>query len=263
MKLPTFLYPKFTCELIRLGKKNDGGYSIPKKSLEDSEAIIGFGLGDDWSFEEHFKKISGAQVICFDQSVNLRFWFIRFCKDVIDLFLLKKKTFDDFKRFFTYFKYKFFFNNRNVVHEKKNIAPINQTIYGLNKSQIIDLNKILNDKKNFNFFLKIDIEENEYRILSQIIKHQKHFTGLVIEFHECDLHFDKIKRFIDEFELQLVHIHVNNFGSITNLGNPTVLELTFSPKKYNSIRAENCKFPIDELDQPNNKMEKDVPIIFE
>jgi hypothetical protein len=39
-----------------LGQKNDGGYSIPKKSLENSKIILGFGLSDDWSFEKDFKK---------------------------------------------------------------------------------------------------------------------------------------------------------------------------------------------------------------
>ena len=39
MKLPNFLLPKFKCELIRLGQKNDGGYAIPKKSLENSKFV--------------------------------------------------------------------------------------------------------------------------------------------------------------------------------------------------------------------------------
>ena len=55
MKLPNFLCPKYQCDLIRLGQKNDGGYAIPKKSLEDTKIIYGFGLCDDWSFEEDFK----------------------------------------------------------------------------------------------------------------------------------------------------------------------------------------------------------------
>ena len=37
MKLPNFLCPKYKCELIRLGQENDGGYSIPNKSLEKTK----------------------------------------------------------------------------------------------------------------------------------------------------------------------------------------------------------------------------------
>jgi|TARA_B110000438_G_C15673546_1_gene589207 hypothetical protein len=264
MKLPNFLKPKFKCDLIRLGKKNDGGYVIPKMSLKNSKLILGFGLGEDWSFEEHFKKLSGARVMCFDNSVNLRFWIIKFFKDIINLFLFKKKTYKDFTRFFTYIKYKFFFNGKSAIHKLKIIAPTNQNIYGLDKSRITDLNKILDESENCNFFLKVDIEQHEYRILDQIIKHQKRITGLAIEFHECDLHFEKIKNFVNLFELQLVHIHVNNFGTINSLGNPTVLELTFSPKQYNFIREkDDDKFPVSDLDQPNNDLEKDTSIVFE
>ena len=112
MKLPFFLLQKFKCELIRLGKENDGGYAISKKSLKNSKAILGFGLGDDWSFEKDFKKFSDAVVICFDGHVNLRFWFIRFCKDIINFILLKKKSLSDFKRFYTFLNYKLFLNDK-------------------------------------------------------------------------------------------------------------------------------------------------------
>ena len=91
MKLPNFLCPKYECELIRLGNENDGGYSVPSKSLEKTKNVFGFGLGDDWSFEKDFQKLSSAKIICFDGNVNFRFWFIRFCKDLIDLVLLNKK----------------------------------------------------------------------------------------------------------------------------------------------------------------------------
>ena len=264
MKLPIFLQPKHKCNLIRLGQKNDGGYSIPRKSLEDSEFIFGFGLSDDWSFERDFKNFSGAKIVCYDHSVNLRYWLVRFCRDVINLFLLKKDISESYQRFITYFKYKIFFNGKEATHERKMIAPINQNIYGVKKSEITDLNQILHDKKRFNFFLKIDIEHHEYRILDQIIKYQTWLTGLVIEFHDIDLHFEKIKKFINELDLQLVHIHVNNFGATNNQNIPTVLEATFSPSGYNTIREINDnKFPINGLDQPNNKKEIDEPIIFE
>ena len=122
----------------------------------------------------------------------------------------------------------------------------------------------MSGKDNFNFFLKVDIEKHEYRILEQIIKYQERLTGLVIEFHDCDFHFEKIKSFIEQFKLQLVHIHVNNYGDINASGFATVIELTFSPQSYNTVRKKNDnEFPVIKLDQPNNKNREDEPIIFE
>ena len=232
--------------------------------MEDSKFIFGFGLSDDWSFEKDYKKLSGAKIICYDLSVNGKYWLIRFCKDLINMFLLRKGIFNSLKKFITYFRYRLFFDGSDKIHERKIIAPIEQRIHGVNQSDITDLNQILSGKDNFNFFLKVDIEKHEYRILEQIIKYQERLTGLVIEFHDCDFHFEKIKNFIDRFKLQLVHIHVNNYGDINAFGFATTIELTFSPQSYNITREKNDnQFPVIGLDQPNNKNRQDELIIFE
>ena len=263
IRLPIFLKPKFKTDLIRLGKNNDGGYSISKLALKDTSILYSFGLSDDWSFEKQFRKKFGAKIICFDPSVTPIFWFKRFIKDLIQLFLLKESIKNITNRFFTYFHYKFFFNNLEKMHVKFFFAPIGQSGVNTNNSDIIDMNTILQKWGSENYFIKIDIEGNEYRILDQIIKYQDQLTGLVIEFHNCDLMFEKIKLFIVKLNLDLVHIHVNNFGILTKEGFPTVLELTFSPKKYNSKRSENDNnFPKRSIDQPNNKIHEDIDIVF-
>ena len=74
---------------------------------------------------------------------------------------------------------------------------------------------------------------------------------------------EKIKLFIEKLNLDLVHIHVNNFGPITKDAFPTVVELTFSHKKYNSLRNSDDKnFPDVSIDQPNDKDSRDGPILF-
>ena len=106
-RLLRFFCPKSKTKLIRLGKPNDGGYCIPEKSLDEVNILFSFGLDEDWSFEEHFKKKVEAKIICFDNSVNNKFWIKRFLKDII-YFDFKKNFSEQFMRFFTYFKYKKF-----------------------------------------------------------------------------------------------------------------------------------------------------------
>ena len=261
--LPYFFKPNYKTDLLRLGKENDGGYCVPKESLKDTSILYSFGLGEDWSFEEQFRKQSGAKIVCFDYSITSIFWIKKFIKDLIALLLLQYEIKGLFKKFFCYFYYKFFFRKSETIHEKSFFGTIGQHIPSLKNVEIIDLNAILRKWINNNCFIKIDIEGNEYRILDQIIEHQKKLSGLVIEFHDCDLMQEKIKIFLEKLELDLVHIHVNNFGIITDKYFPAVIELTFSPRKYNSKREKNeNNFPIPNFDQPNNAKKKDINISF-
>ena len=261
-RLPKFLRPNSKTKLIRLGKFNDGGYSIPERSLKEAKILFSFGLDEDWSFEEDFKKKTEAQIICFDNSVNNKFWIKRFLKDLV-YFNFKSNIYEKFKRFFTFFKYKRFFMQKNVYHIKKHITSNDIIFVNQIKNNFIDLKNILDNWRSNCFFLKMDIEGNEYRVLNDIIKNQKNMVGLAIEFHDCDLMFSKIQNFIEKLDLDLVHIHVNNFCSIAQDNFPTVLELTFSAKKYNFKRDINeFNFPDKEIDQPNNKDETDKKILF-
>ncbi len=261
-KLPSFFCPKWKTKLIRLGQPNDGGYCIPEKSLDETNILFSFGLDDNWSFEEHFQKKSRAKIICFDKNVNNKFWIKKILKGII-YFNFKKNFFKQFINFFLYFKYKKFVQQKNVYHIKKHINPNNMIVAKSTMENFINLQDILKDWGDNSFFLKMDIEGNEYNILNDIIKHQKNMIGMVIEFHSCDLMFEKIKAFIEKLNLDLVHIHINNYGSVTKDQFPTVIELTFSAKKYNLKREENeNNFPVDSLDEPNNKNDEDDPIFF-
>ena len=142
------------------------------------------------------------------------------------------------------------------------ICPTESYEPSLGENSLADLNSIIKVNTKNEFFLKIDIEGHEYRILDQIKKYSPSINGLVIEFHDCDLHNEKIKHFINNFELQLVHIHVNNYCLINPNNFPRVLELTFSSKHFNKkIIQNNKKYPI-EMDLPNNHLFKDLPIDF-
>ena len=70
IQLPKFFKPLYQTELIRVGRDNDGGYLIPKQSLNQTKLLYSFGLSDDWSFEEEFYNKTNAKIICYDPTVN-------------------------------------------------------------------------------------------------------------------------------------------------------------------------------------------------
>ncbi len=56
--LPKEFKPKGLFDLVRVGKDNDGGYLICKKSLKETEYLLSFGISDDFSFEENLKELT-------------------------------------------------------------------------------------------------------------------------------------------------------------------------------------------------------------
>jgi hypothetical protein len=242
MKLSNFLRPKHTYKLLRLGRNNDGGYLICEKSLYDSSCLISLGINDDWTFEKHFFEIrKNLKVECYDDQISLFFLIKNFIKSFLVIFYL--------------------FNLKNFLRSLYNIFeyPIIKKKLNIIKKKISynDLNKILYNKKNL--FIKIDIEGFEYRILEDILKNQKNIKGMVIEFHDCDLHESKIINFIKQLDLKLIHIHANNFSDLDKFNNPLTIELSFS--KNPTIIKKSLKLP-NKLDMPNNPESKEIKLNF-
>ena len=246
MALPNVLKPKKQYLLERIGKNNDGGYLVSLNSILKSQILVSFEILDDTSFEKEFLKKNNIKNICYDHTLNKTYW--------------KKKIFIDlaaaiYNLNFSYFigTIKKFFQSKNFF-KLKNVMFFNETItYG-------SVIRIFNEQKNKkSLFFKIDIEGSEYRILDELIQIQNFICGMIIEFHDVDLHIDKIVKFINDSNLTLTHIHPNNYGPTDKSGDPTVLELTF---EKNPIEISNNVILPHHCDQPNNIDFQDIKLNF-
>ena len=91
MKLPLFLKPIYSSDLIRVGKLNDGGYIVSKNSILDANYLVSFGLNDDWSFEKNFSDFPCSPgVIISHVSTNKKgsLWGINFLISSISNFII-------------------------------------------------------------------------------------------------------------------------------------------------------------------------------
>ena len=255
--LPKIFKPKNEYDLIRLGQDNDGGYLIEKNSLSDAKSLISFGLSYDWSFEKKFFSIKGCPIHCYDPTIKYSSIKKFSRRSIANLFKIKnlfnknllKHNIDNI---FLYNDYKKFFSNK-VVHYESSIG------IGRNK---VNFSELINRIKLYPVFLKIDIEGSEYRILDDILKYQDKIAGLVIEFHNVDLHKDIISDFIKKFDLSLCHIHGQNPSGTDYLdknNDPIQVEMTFSNTK--NILSTNPKIP-HLLDQPADFRFQDVKLYF-
>jgi hypothetical protein len=253
--LPKFFHYYTGNDLIRIGRNHDGGYLIAKVDIEKSDLLISFGISDDWSFERDFVKNKKVPLFAYDYSIGKKIFLKKIIISILKVYKINdilnwpKNLLHSIEVFFSYI----FFFTGNKKHIKKFVALDTKGI-NLSVSQIFDT------LKNSNIFLKIDIEGNEYRILDALLKYSNRLTGIAIEFHDCDLHLSKIQKFIKNINLNLSHIHANNFGDITPTHKlPLTLELTFSK---NSKSMNRTILP-HMLDMPNDKLKKEINIEIE
>ena len=123
--LPTFLKPYHTdlSNLIRLGRKSDGGYVIDKRVIRKTKVIITCGLDDEWSFEKQFQEYNNnCKILAFDHTVNNKFWADRFLKDFISLLLLRKIKLYQILDVFKFLQYLTFFKGKNKHYLKKIVS---------------------------------------------------------------------------------------------------------------------------------------------
>lgn len=271
--LPNFLKPKKRHDLLRIGKENDGGYIVSQKDVKETESLISLGISFDWSFEKDFLKLNNEiSIRTYDGSVGFKYFlkstktrFKNFILNPSKISLLKlKQRFVITLDFLLFFRLNF--TNKIKHIEKfvtKNYNNFNnfEKDYGY-KPKFIDFTSIVNSFSD-KVFLSVDIEGDEYELLDTIVTNSKKLVGLNIEFHKVDENLDKIKNFINNLKLDLIHTHINNFGPILN-EIPTVIELSFSKfenQDENPSHEFTSELPIS-LDQPNNLFAKDYLVRF-
>jgi len=248
-----FLIPNYKVKLTRLGSNFDGGYLIPTEFIKKTETLLSFGLNDDWSFENDFKiKNNKLKIYSYDHTVNRKFWYEY---TILSIFYFIK-NFKNLLKIFKYINYYFFFQKKlKNFHIKKKIVKIKNN---LNEISIDEIILQFKDK----IFIKIDIENDEYRILNSLKKF-KQLLGFVIEFHYVDLNFKIIRNFLKKNKnFKIVHVHPNNMGGVDSIGFPTTLEITFINLKFCKDRKKISlkKFKKHLFDKPNDPKKKDIVI---
>lgn len=241
--LPTSWKPIEAGGLIRIGAKNDGGYIISERALANSDTLLSLGLSDNWQFEQAFQRMSRARVICLDHTVNWKFW----VRNVVASSLRMQ-----WSRLTRYFQYRQFFSNPHTEHRAIKV--------GYDRPGEISLTSLMDSLPSRSIFLKSDIEGAEYRILDAIVSNSNRFTGIVIEFHDVDLHRARLEDFITRLkDFVLVCLHANNAGGVDAEGDPLVIEMSFVRKDlFEPAKPGGTKLSLP----PNDPHAPDIEIVY-
>lgn len=226
-------------DLIRVGRKKDGGYIISKRIINASNFFFSGGIYTDWSFEKEFIKKSNLKkyfLIDKDTAINSQL------KNLLIILKNKKiKLTYKFKSVFhVIYNIPRIFIFRRIY--KNNFIEAYLTSSNIEKSQeekmttLPSLIKRLNIQlKNHTIFLKLDIEGSEWEMVSDILKISKYLSGIALEVHNLDINGEKLNELIIRLNhsgLYLIHVHPNNSGGFcTGTKFPRLLELTFLNSK--------------------------------
>lgn len=222
-------------KIVRLGKENDGGYVVPLAALEEADAVLGYGIADDISFERQFSQRYNKPSFGFDGGVpNI-----------------------DTGHDKCYFYSECIGDDTHLY--RKQVSSQKVSTYSEHLKRF--------DLENKKIFLKMDIEGAEFDVFDDILRHKDNITGIALECHMGD-NPGEVRKLLSSLsrDFILTHVHGNNccdsldkmfFSKNSTRAIPRVLELTYINKNLvTSYKiAKNQKHPIA-LDQPNNV---DVP----
>jgi len=274
--------PKFLNDLIRVGAAFDGGYVINERSIRSSEYLFCFGVNDDWSFEADFlNRKPSLRVHCFDYSVSKQVFLSKLLdalKAIVSgrfLVLLLSLNVRGVRQRLSILKYwtmllvrfSLFFRKENVHFCSKGISNERSDVF-VTLDDVFHMIPLEELPEN-SVFIKMDIEQSEFRVLPDLSKFQGYVNGMAIEFHDLDILWPSFVEILDKLKanFEITHIHGNNYGGlIPNSRTPKVLEITFLKRgliQEGYPAREDVIYPIPELDRPNNRFERDLPLIFE
>lgn len=249
--LPPDFSPRSAGSLIRLGRDFDGGYLIDSRNINESTALIGLGMNDDWSFEADFYSRKKIPVYIYDSTVSGQRFIKRFFKSLFVKFHRPKRLASLLKLCVSY--YSFFRDDRRHIRK---LVGIDAPPGFVSLTSILKGLPVTESRK---IFLKVDIEGWEYRILEDLLAHADQIEGLAIEFHDVDIHLDRIRQFLEEFPLNLIHVHGNNTAFVSKHGTPHVIECTFTSQATGAAIEPGLPHP---LDMPCSKDHPELKISF-
>lgn len=261
---------------MRIGRDNDGGYVVSRRTITAATAVVGLGVNDDWSFERDCTVLNpGIRVVAVDGSVSPSLFQLHAVKAAVRAVLaalrlhpaesgraLRRagrwlRTARAFQRFF---------DGRTRTFYEKFFATSDgpaQITWPALKSLLATAQP----GERPRVFVKMDIEGAEYRTLPAMLADASLITGMVIEFHDCDLLWERFAELMTALsrDFVVVHVHGNNcVPLIPGTSCPGAIEVSLAHRSLVPEQAStrDAAYPLAGLDMPNLVGHPDYPLVF-
>ncbi len=266
--------PVHAPDLVRLGRDNDGGYVVSERVCAATRTVLALGISTDWSFESAFHARNPAvRVTGVDGSVSahvfrrgakarlaaaaralfrLRYAEMRFeISECRELLRLARGLEEFFGRTGS-------FRERFITARE---SPSSITWPSLIAEVPAEA------REAGGVFVKMDIEGAEYEVLPEVLRDAHALSGMVIEFHDCDRHWDAFVALMDRAlrDFVVVHVHGNNWRPlIPGTAIPTTLEVSLLHRRLvPAAEPRDASYPLPGLDQPCHPDHPDYVLHFD
>ena len=262
MPLPpelNYLQPRLYPDLVRLGSFCDGGYLVPRSALSELDAVLSFGVSEDWNFERQLRSSRpDLDIHCYDHTVGPSLFAKFASKGILDLLRGHGSIKGVAARFRVWRDYARFFRGR-TVHFRERVF---NRRFNANDATIDAIFARVQGRRHV--LVKVDIEGGEYRVIPDLLRYADRIDILVIEFHDTDplrLVFQhQVGLLLQHFGI--AHLHGNNYLGRAADGLPDAVELTFVNQRLGVPVDRRDRLPIPDLDSPCNPASAEVELQF-
>lgn len=224
IQLPSSFRPVVRSDLTLVGKNKDGGYWLSKSIVVRSSSVVGGGVATSWNFEKGLLLLNpNLDIVMCDGSVGIK----HFIKK-----LILSPCLQNLKVLISFFAS--FYLNSNLKFKKKWISPRAD-------SGSITIKDLVGRQDTI---LKIDIEGDEYPILSDILCVRDNLNAIVLEFHNAETHIEKISEFIESLiDFDITYLNANNY---TGPGRsvPLAIEIVLERKQCPQANPQVANNPV-------------------
>lgn len=267
------LTPIMSDDLIRIGRKKDGGYVLNRRAVDKARLLISFGVNTDWTFEADFyrtKSKAGVTIASYDYSVDFRH-FVRTAFGHLKKAIIFRRSIYNILFSMHFLKvailHKLFFNKSDKKFYKKGIAKEDNGLFLSFDSIMKEFQPDLNDDE---LIVKMDIEGAEFEVLESMLKYSPYISSFVIEFHGLNINGEKLMQLIKmakDKKYVIAHVHPNNGGGLIEKSQlPMLLEITLTKGSLftqQELTNRNIRsYPIEGLDYPCVKGIQELSLAF-
>lgn len=253
-----FLAPISTNQLVRVGRKSDGGYVLPEFLMQEVDTLISMGINDDWSFEEEFLTYNPLlKIHAYDHTISRKIFRRKIMRERIRKFLGKSDAKGVACRIQVLESYEKFFTG-SIKHFAERIHS------SIDSGIDADMRTVFERTDSTRIFVKMDIEGSEYGVIDDLFKRSAVCVGLAIEFHKTN---EQRQAFVSAVKMlqgiyDIVHLHANNWGSISADNLPETLEITFVKKGMCHSNNQRIELPLPGLDFASHPDKNDYRLEF-